>query len=69
MKKKKRIELLEKRFLPPFLNRPAPIPKQSKTSMIWNICIGQLGLAVWLCSLTAPAHLLVSRIWETGKSP
>jgi len=38
-------------------------------SMVWNISIGQLGLAAWLCSLPAPAHLLSSWIWGTGKSP
>ena len=26
-------------------------------------------LAVWPCSLPAPTHLLVSWVWETGKSP
>jgi len=26
-------------------------------------------LAVWLCSLLPPAHLLISWIWETGRSP
>jgi len=37
----------------------APIYKQSMMSVVWNISIGQLGLAAWLCSLPAPAHLLV----------
>ena len=38
--------------------------------MVWNISVGQLGPALWLCFLLAPAHLLVSWIWETGeKSP
>jgi len=37
--------------------------------MVWNISIAQLGLAAWLCSLQAPAHLLSSWAWETGKSP
>jgi len=46
-----------------------PIYKLSMTSMVRNISTGQLGLAVWLCSLTAPARLLISWIWETGKSP
>jgi len=31
------------------------------------ISIDQLELAVWLCSLTAPAHLIVSRICDTGR--
>jgi len=50
---------------------PQPIPshKLSMMSMVWNISTGQLGLAAWLCSLPAPAHLLISRTWETGKSP
>jgi len=38
-------------------------------SMVWNISLGHLELAVWLCSLPAPAHLLISWIRETGKSP
>jgi len=38
-------------------------------SMVWNISIGQLGLAAWLCSLPAPAHRLISWTWETEKSP
>jgi len=33
--------------------------------MVWNISTGQLGLSAWLCSLPAPAHLLVSQTWET----
>jgi len=28
--------------------------------MVWNISIDQLELAVWLCTLPAPAHLLIS---------
>jgi len=39
----------------------------SMTSMVWNISIGQLELAAWLCSLPAPAHLLISQKWETQK--
>jgi len=31
--------------------------------------MGHLGLPAWLCSLPAPAHLLIRWIWETGKSP
>jgi len=38
-------------------------------SMVWSISISQLGLAAWLCSLPAPAHLPVSWIRETAKSP
>jgi len=37
--------------------------------VVWNIVVGQLGLAAWLCSLPGPAHLLVSCMWETEKSP
>jgi len=47
--------------------QPTPIYELSMTSMVWNISIGQLGSAAWLCSL--PAHLLISWTWETGKSP
>ena len=38
----------------------------SMTSMVWNISIGQIGLGAWLCSLPAPAHLLISWTWETA---
>jgi len=38
-------------------------------SMVWNISTGHPGLAAWLCSLPAPAHRLISWIWETEKSP
>jgi len=37
-----------------------PIHKLSMLSMVWNISVGQLGLAAWFCSLQAPAHLLIS---------
>jgi len=46
-----------------------PMCKLSMTSMVRNICIGRLGLAVWLCSFPSPAHLLISWISDTGKSP
>ena len=46
-----------------------PIHKLSMMFKVWNISIGQVGLAVWLCSLPASAQLLISWIWETGKSP
>ena len=46
-----------------------PVYKLGLTSMVWNISVGQLGLAARLCSLPAPAHLLVSWTWETRKSP
>jgi len=36
-------------------------------SMVWSISTGQLGLAAWLCCLSAPAHLLVSQTRETEK--
>jgi len=39
------------------------------TFMVWGISIGQLGLAAWLCSLPALAHMLIRQTWETGKSP
>jgi len=48
----------EKRKIPAL--RPTFINKLSMTSMVWNISIGQPGLDVWLCSLPAPAHLLIS---------
>jgi len=32
-------------------------------STVWNISAGQLGLAAWLRSLPAPAHLLSMRNW------
>jgi len=47
----------KKRFLPTW---PMPIYKLNMMSMVWNISIGQLGLAAWLCSLPALVHLLVS---------
>ena len=28
-------------------------------STVWNMSIGQLGLSVWLCSLSAPAHWIM----------
>ena len=46
-----------------------PIYILSVTSMAWNISTAQLGLTAWLCSLPAPAHLLVSWTQETEKSP
>jgi len=36
------------------------LPEQSMLSMVWNISVGWLRLAAWLCSLPASAHLLVS---------
>ena len=56
----------KKRFLPTW---PMPIYKLNMMSMVWNISIGQLGLAAWLCSLPALVHLLVSWRWATGGSP
>ena len=53
--------------IPP--TQPTLIYKLSMTSMVWTISTGQLGLAVWLCSLPAPAQLVISWIWATGKSP
>jgi len=40
--------------------QPTPIHQLSKTSLVWNISIGQLGLVDWLCSLPALVHLLIS---------
>jgi len=57
-------KLAEKFFLP---LRPTPIYKLSMISVVWNISTGQPGLAAWLCSLPAPAHLLFSQTWETEK--
>jgi len=34
--------------------------KFSMMSMVWNISFVQLGLSAWLCSLPAPAYLLIS---------
>jgi len=71
----KKFELLDKRAFELVETRRAdsllpawatPICKLSMLSMVWNISIGQLGLAAWLYSLPAPAHLLISWIWETG---
>jgi len=47
----KRIECLEKRIPAPW---PTPIHKPRMTSLVWNISIGQLGVAAWLCSLELP---------------
>jgi len=47
---------------------PAPVYILSMTSMLWSISTGQLGLAAWLLSLSAPARLLISWTWKTGKS-
>jgi len=50
-------------------SQPTPIYILSMTSMVWNISIGQLGLADGLCSLPAPAHLLINQTRETERSP
>jgi len=47
--------------------RPTPIYNLSMVSMIWNIPVGQLGLLAWLCSLPAPAHLLISQAQKLKK--
>ena len=47
----------KEKFLPLW---PTPIRKLSMVSVVWNISIGQLGLAAELCSLPAPVHLLIS---------
>jgi len=41
---------------------PTPIYKLSIMSMVWSTSTDQPGLAAWLCSLPAPAHLLIN--WE-----
>jgi len=38
---------------------PIPIHNLSLMPKVWNVAIGQPGLAAWLYSLPAPAHLLV----------
>ena len=48
---------------------PTPIYKLSRTPVVRNISIGQLGLAAWLCSIPALVHLFVSWTWETERSP
>jgi len=62
----KKFELMEKRVPAP---QPTPIYKLSMASMIWNISIVQLGLAVWLCSLPSLVQLLISQIREAEKCP
>jgi len=62
----KRIELTENKV--PAL-QPTPMYILSMRSVVWNISIGQLELATWLCSLPALVHLLISQSWETEKSP
>jgi len=54
-----------KNGIPP--TRPIAIHKVSMMSMVWNISIGRLGLAAWLCSLPAPACLLISQTQEIGE--
>jgi len=44
--------------------RPTLIYKLDVTSMVWNIAIGQLRLAAWLCSLPAPVHQLNIGDWK-----
>ena len=52
------------------VSRSTPIHKLKVIyGIVWSISIGQLGLAGWLCPLSAPAHQLISWTWETGKSP
>jgi len=40
--------------------QPTPFHKLSRMFMVWNISTGHLGLSVWLCSLPAPARLLIN---------
>jgi len=56
---KRGFELMEKRRADS-CSLANPIHKLRMMSVIWNISIGQLGLAVWLCFLSAPACLLIS---------
>jgi len=48
---------------------PTPLHRLSMTFMVWNISIGRLGLAAWLCSLPALALLIIIWVRETGRSP
>ena len=59
----RKVKLLEKDPAP----QPAPVYMLSMTSVVRSISTGQPGLAAWLCSLPAPAHLLFSQTWETEK--
>ena len=49
--------------------QPMPFYIVSMMSVVWNISIGHLASAAWLCSLLALVHLLGSLKLETGKSP
>jgi len=60
LQEKRRFKLMEKRKQKILIPQPTPIHKLSMTSMVWYISISQLGPAAWLCSLPAPAHLLIS---------
>jgi len=64
---KRGFELPETRRAEIPAHKSTPIYKLSLVSMVWNICVGHPGLAAWLCSLPAPAHRLISWIWETGE--
>jgi len=57
----KKFELPDKRGFELMYMRRAesPLYKLSMMPMVWNIPIAQPGLSVWLCSLPAPAHLLI----------
>jgi len=46
---------------------PTSVYILSMTSMVWNISLGQLGLAAWLCCLPALVHLIISPTQETEK--
>jgi len=50
----KSVELMEKNKRVPS-HQPTPIHKLSMMSMVWNISVGQFGLAAWLYS---PPQLL-----------
>jgi len=54
---KKQMKRKKEYSCPPW---PTAICKLNMTSRVCNISTGQLGLSAWLCSLPAPAHLLMS---------
>jgi len=60
------LKLLQKRVS---AAQPTLIHKLSRMPVVRSICIGQCGPDAWLGSLPAPAHLLLSWTWATGRSP
>jgi len=64
---KRAFKLMEKRRAESSALQPTPLYKLRMKSMVWNIFIGQLELAAWLCSLPAlvhPAHQLNMEDWK-----